>query len=188
MILASKEYGILYGLIGRFLLVELDSAAVEALRSQDIISVLDKLQPGCESYLSRHWTDEDYDDAAAEYCALFVLPGKVPLIASYWIPGATEEIGHQLVAGVREVLQRFALSVAALHTGNVPGDHVGLLSLLAAYLYQQDDPLAAQHGRDFVETFVSPWVPAFTGALLAKTENPFYRALGHLLAQLIRTV
>lgn len=184
---APTEYNALYSFIGRCLLLELDAASVEMLRAPEMSAALSKLDPQLDAYLDREWTADDFDDAAAEYCALFVLPRGVTQNASYWIPGDTAEVGHKLVAGVHQVLNNFELSVEELPMGNVPHDNVGLLLLLAAHLYEVDETSSSSstHGDDFVANFVSPWGPAFSAALLGKTQNPVYRAVGHLLAQTV---
>ncbi len=175
----------LYGLVGRCLVTELDSDAVTALRSPAILSVLGKLDDKLDGYLVRDWNEGDYEEAAAEFCALFVLPKGVTQIASSWIPGSTEDIGHKLVAGVRQILENFSLEVETLSMGNVPKDNVGLLSLLAAELYGIDEVDSSSHGDDFVQSYVAPWGNAFGQALQAKTKNPLYRAIGGLLVELV---
>ncbi len=186
MQLAPAEYGALYSLLGRCLLLELDADTVALLATPAMASVLGKLDAEFAPYVNRAWGPAEFDDAAAEYCALFVLPKGVTLNASYWIPGVSEDIGHQLVAGVRQVLDNFGLTVEALNTGNVPKDNIGLLLLLAAHLYQlEDEQRALEYGDEFVAQFVVPWGAAFCEALLARTNSPVYRALGQLLAELL---
>lgn len=185
MELAPAQYQALYGLIGRCLLLELDADVLGVLRAPDIAPVLGKLDAEFQPYVNRAWTQAEYDDAAAEYCALFVLPKGVTLTASYWIPGSTEEIGHQLVAGVLKVLENFELSVESLAIGNVPKDNIGLLLMLAAQIYGMDEMRSTRFGDEFVEQFVLPWGHGFCDGLLARTHNPVYRAIAHLLAQLL---
>lgn len=184
MQLQPKESAPLYGLIGRCLVLEIDAALIEVLRDPAMASTLGKLEPRLESYVHREWQANDYDEVAAEYCALFVLPKGVTQTASYWIPGSTEDIGHSLVAGVAQVLDTFGLQIETPAMGNVPKDNVALLALLAAQLYQEDLATGTGHGDEFVKNFVTPWAPAFCDALLAKTGNPVYRAIACLLAQL----
>lgn len=182
--LDAREHGGLYDLIGRFLLQELDADGLALLRTDTVSALLEALEPGIGPYLARPWTDDDFEQAAAEYCALFVLPGGVTPCASYWISGSTEEIGHQMVAGVDQVFDSFGLAVEDLPMGNVPRDHAGLLLSLAGYLYLSDAPDAARLGQEFADTFIKPFAPAFAEALAARTESPVYRALARLLSEL----
>jgi len=180
MQLTATDLSSLYRLIGQCLISELDTPAIEMLRSAQISSVLGTLEPDFVAYVKRDWTAKDFEDAAVEYCGLFVLPGGAPLRASSWIAGT--EVEHTLVAGVEQVLMSFELSIDQLAVGNLSKDNIGLLLLLAAYLFEVDASEKSRFGHDFVSNFVLPWAPAFSEALLAKTTNPVYRAMSLLLA------
>ncbi len=179
MQLAATELSSLYRLIGQCLISELDAPAIEMLRSTQIASVLEKLEPDFEAYVKRDWTAKDFEDAAVEYCGLFVLPGGAPLRASSWIAGS--EVEHTLVAGVEHVLMSFELSIDQLAVGNLSKDNIGLLLFLAAHLFEVDASEQSRFGHDFVTNFVLPWAPVFSEALLAKSHNPVYRAMSLLL-------
>jgi len=181
--LSATHASSLFSLIGNCLLLELDHAAVELLRAPEISDALNKLDDRCHSYLHRSWSEADYEEAAAEYCALFVLPKGVTQCASYWISGSTEENANAIVTGVRTILTDFGLALHETEMGRIPEDNAGLLLLLAGQLYEMDATEDSQHGDVFVEQYIAPWARSFCAALAGKTDNPVYLAMAALLME-----
>lgn len=180
----ATQHKNLYGLLGRCLISELDLQTVQSLQSPAIAEVLTTLDAELGPYLSKAWNQAEFDNAAAEYCALFVLPGGVTQVASHWVPGPTEQNGHKIVAGVEQILENFGLQVEQQRMGNVPKDNVGLLLLLAAELFALDASEASTHGQQFVANYVTPWALDFGAALRDRNSTPLYRAIGELLVLL----
>ncbi len=171
-------------LAAHYLLHEIDPPGLEVLRQDDVLEVLEKLEPGCREYLAaRSWSPDDFDAAAAEYCRLFILPGGASPYAAAWLGGDPLVAGPRIAARIEEAIRALGEDPQVPS----PRDHLGVLLTLTARAWQAGtagEPLA----RELVEELLLPWMPAFSQALRQKTEHPFYRALGSLLSQLSRSL
>ncbi|TFH23792.1 MAG: hypothetical protein E4H03_05325 [Myxococcales bacterium] len=180
----SRALAPLYALLARISLLELDRELLGLLREPGLIEVLDKVEPGCRADVMREWSDRDLEAAAEEYCALFLLPdGAVPR-ASAWIPGEQEMVG----SGVDELVDRVLEALGVTPDGvlaRVPRDHLGFLLHLAAVALDDDDAAARSVARGLIDQALAPWVGRWTDAVLARAEQPVYRAHARLLAALL---
>lgn len=165
-------------LVAHFLLHEIDEPGLGILRQPEMLEAFEKLEPGCRAYLTRDWQAADFEQAAVDYCSLFVLPGGAPPFAGAWLGGAPDEHGSRLLGRISQVAQR--LEVDARYA-NLPADHLGLLLTLQAEAWQQEDPQTAELLEDEV---LRPTAGAFGSAARERTGNRFYRAMASLLVQL----
>lgn len=128
--LESEVKASLAALVAHLLLYEVDAPMLENLCQDDVVEVLDKLDPGCREYLAgRDWVADDFDTLAAEYCRLFVLPGGLPPYASAWLDGGYPVNGPRVAARIKEMMRALGVEEVA---GNVPRDHLGFLLALWA--------------------------------------------------------
>jgi TorA maturation chaperone TorD len=67
----------------------------------------------------------------------------------------------------------------------VPRDHLGFLLHLAAVALDDDDAAACSVARGLIDQALAPWVGRWTDAVLARAEQPVYRAHARLLAALL---
>lgn len=177
----------LYALLARLALVELDPPLIDALRRDDVLPVLDKVEPGCAEFLSRDWSPDDYERAATEYCALFILPngpdGTSPR-ASSWLPGERETVG----AGVDGLVGRVLSTLGIEPDGplaKVPRDHLGFLLHLAALTLDDEREDVRAVGGGLIALAIRPWVGAWATRVRREASLPLYRAHASLVAQLV---
>jgi len=165
-------------LIAHFLLCEIDEAGLGTLLQPDVLEILGKLEPGCAEYLGGDWRAADFEQAAVDYCSLFVLPKGAPPFASAWLGGTPHEHGPRLLALIRQVAGRLEINSGF---DNLPADHLGLvLSLWAEAVERQDSEAAATVEMELLQ----PVVHDFCRAVRDGTQNVFYRGMASLLDQL----
>lgn len=183
--LESEVKAHLATLVAHLLLHEVDPSTLEILRQDNVLEVLEKLEPGCRDYLAgREWSAQDFERLAVEYCRLFILPGGVSPYANAWLGGDPLVQGPRIAARIDAVTATLGVEI---NPGDPPGDHLGTLLALAARAWQagpEGEPLA----RVLADELLLPWMPAFSAGLQQKTDDPLYRALGSLLAQLSRSL
>ncbi len=180
MQLDDQTQAVLYALIGRLLLVELDEPTRAALLEPDVLQVLDRLEPGCADYLSGEWDAAAYQHAASEYAGLLLVGhGLVNPRASSWL--GTDG----LVLAIEDLIESTEPDLAPDHFGNAPRDHLGVLASFVAGLFRSPNPQARAQAPGLVHHLLRPWVPSFCLALRDRTCNPLYRAVARLLDQLV---
>lgn len=165
-------------LIAHFLLHEIDPPGLGTLRQPGMLETLDKLEPGCSEYLSREWQTDDFEQAAVDYCSLFVLPRGAPPFAGAWLGGAPQEHSQRLLAQIHGIARQLDTEPGF---ANLPVDHFGLLLPLLAEAWLRDHRKAVDGLR---QEILEPTIPAFAAACRQRTRNPLYRALASLLGQL----
>ncbi len=167
-------------LIAHFLLCEIDEDGLRTLLQPDVLEILEKLEPGCAEYLEGDWHAADFEQAAVDYCSLFVLPKGAPPFASAWLGGTPHEHGPRLLALIRQVAGRLEID---LGFENLPADHLGLVLSLWAEAVERE----ASEAAAIVEVeLLQPVVHDFCRAARDGTQNVFYRGMASLLDQLFR--
>lgn len=186
----SSEEGLSYAgaratlleLVARLLIEELDQESRDALRHPDIVSVLDKLEPGVEEYLgSGDWTEQQWDYCAADFCGLFLSNKKTAPFASAWMGEEASVVGAAHSELVDAWCGHLGISVGGGPWGNVPRDHIAVLVGLMAHALHVPGPEGEALAQDILQRGLNPWVHKFTQAVLGATENPLYRSIVRLL-------
>lgn len=155
----------LYNLLARLLSTEIDADFLTLLQSEDIRGIFEQIHPGCLNI--------DFDDAATEYCRLFILPKGVPALASAWLSGENAVI-PTLVHHLESTLQ---LSLP----GDQRPDSAAVLLPLMAWLIENQ----AEASADFKAIALDPWIPAFAEALHEQANLPIYQVTAKLLQALL---
>lgn len=166
--------------LARIFLLEVDRKSRDALLESRVLDCLEKLEAGCSEYLAGYaWRAEDFDECAADYCELFLMPtGALPR-ASVWLGGEPLEHGPRIAARVEEAVAHLGLDPREL--AGLPPDHVGVLLQLVAVAWEAE----ASYASRLQEELLRPWAPAFSAAVLKRTNNVFYRAAARLLLQFV---
>jgi len=181
----SRARAVVLELCARLFLAELDPEARNALLTPEILDSLELLEPGVAAYLSGDWSEVDWEDAAAEYCSLFLMGGATAPVASAWIGDEPALAGAATGALVTGWSEQLGLKLAQGLWGQLPQDHLTVLVGLLAHALSLPGPLGEALAGDIIGRGLSPWVGSFSEAVLKKTANPLYRALVRLLLQCI---
>jgi TorA maturation chaperone TorD len=158
----------LYNLLARLLSTEIDADFLALLHTPDIREIFEQIHPNCLNI--------DLEEAATEYCRLFILPRGVPALASAWLPGDDPNKAAPIVGLVHNLKSTLTLS---LPEDQLP-DHAAVLLPLMAWLLD-NQPEAA---KDFHALALCPWIPAFATALKKKAKLPIYQATAEILRAL----
>ena len=68
-------------LAASILVREVDATLLASLQEPATAAVLKQIEPAAGELLERDWTEVDFDDAAVEYCRLFILTPAAPASA-----------------------------------------------------------------------------------------------------------
>jgi len=181
----SLEKSAIYALLGRIFISELDRQGLHALKDRAISSVLEKLETGFQEYMdSSEWDSERVEELAAEYCQLFIVPGRsaLSLRAGQWMGG---EDGHAIER--LEVIIRgleFDGSAGVPGYKKVPDDHLGILLYFLSSVYASSEVNIRRLGPSIAGVVLHPWIFRFGEGLLVRTRSPLYAASGKLLLEL----
>jgi len=183
----SRALAPLYALLARISLLELDRELIDLLREPGLIEVLDKVEPGCRADIIREWSDADLEAAAEEYSTLFLLPDGVMPRASVWIADEERETAEARIDElVGRVLEALGVTPDGVLT-RVPRDHLGFLLHLAAVALDDEDEAARTVAGGLIDQALAPWVGRWAQAVLARAEQPVYRAHARLLSAMLST-
>lgn len=186
----SSEEGLSYAraratlleLVARMLIQELDQESRDALRHPDIVSVLEKLEPGLEAYLGDgDWTEHQWDLCAADFCQLFLTNKSTAPFASAWMGDEPSVVGAAQTQLVDDWCAHLGISLAGGPWGNVPKDHIAVLVGLMAHALHVPGATGEALAQDILSRGLQPWVGRFKDAVLKSTENPLYRSIVKLL-------
>jgi TorA maturation chaperone TorD len=178
----AKARATLLELVARLFIEELDEEARDALRHPDIMAVLDSLEPGVRDYLdSGEWTKAQWDLCAADFCHLFLTNKETAPFASAWMGDEPSVYGAELTALIDQWCERLELSINGGPWGNVPKDHVAVLTGLVAHSLHKTGPAAQALAEDILSRGLRPWIHRFIAAVSAATQNPLYKAAVQLL-------
>ena len=184
--ISNSQKSVIFALLGRIFIAELDRQSLDALQEQQISSVFEKLQTGFTHYLeSTQWDDEQIEQLSSAYCHLFILPQKsgLSLRASHWM--TSEESSH--LAQLETLISNLELDVSVTNFDfkNVPSDHLGMLLYFMSAIYSSEDKEIQTLGASLTKLTLHPWIFRFNQKLLESTTNPLYLASGKLLLELL---
>ena len=179
--LPAEELAGICELLAQLLVSEVDDGRLATLRDAAVVEVFEKAAPGYADSLGGEWSPARFDDVAATFCALFVLPDGVPPRAGAW-RADDGEFGAAVSTMAEGVIESWSLELPPVFAELAP-DHAARLLLLAGHLLRQDAAL----GEEFVGRALRPWVVEFGAALRSKSEEPIYAAVGGLLVGVFTT-
>lgn len=182
--LKSNELADLSGLLqlsSLLLSEELNHESLALLDEDAIRSVLIGLEPEVEPFLNQEWNSEALEEAAVEYCHLFVLPKGISPMASAWTSKDEAEnisLHIQTVSSTLRSSVEFDLppKLAAL-----PPEHAASLLSTAAGLASSRELEIQSQAIPFLETTTIPWLGKFSEKLSQNSTSTFYRAVGRLI-------
>jgi TorA maturation chaperone TorD len=178
----SVALGGLMQLLGRLLVEELNPELIDILTQPDVLAVFGQADPDCVAYLSQTWDAAAYEQAAVDYCHLFILPKGVAPMASAWTENA-ENLSIQIQQSVASLRTSVDLALPEAF-GALPEEHAGLLLFIAGRLAFAEDPDIREQAPPFLQATAASWLGKFSDALAGSTTGPFYRSVGILLRQL----
>lgn len=150
---------------------EIDASLIASLQQPETALILQKIEPRVAPLLDKEWNSQDFEDAAVEYCRLFILDPVAPARAAAYNEKKSLEVAGRiqfmLDSGFLELPVRFK---------TLAPDHVALLLLVYSTL-QGDDSI--QFKSDNLA-----WLPDFSGRLETECQHPLYL----LVAQILRVV
>ena len=150
---------------------EIDASVLASLQQPETSDILKKIEPSVAPLLEKEWTPQDFEDAAVEYCRLFILNPVAPArAAAYEEKDSLEVAGRiqfMLDSGFLELPERFK---------TLAPDHIALLLLVYSSL-EGDDSI--QFKGDNLA-----WLPDFS----ARLEDESQHALYLLAAKILKVV
>ncbi len=163
-------------MLGRLLVEELNPDLLSILKQPSVLEAFDGMD-----YLRQEWDAETHEQAAVDYCALFVLPKGVSPMAGAWLGGGEREpTGVHIQTVVSSIRARVGFplpkSLAA-----APPEHAGLLLFLGGQLACATDSELSQEAIPFLKATLCPWFHRFSEALANSTVSPLYSKVGQLL-------
>lgn len=183
---SGSQKAVIFALLGRIFIAELDRESLQALQDQQLLSVFEKLQMGCKNYLlNTQWNNKQIELLASEYCHLFILPKKpgLSLKASHWM--TKDESSH--LAQLETIISDLDLDTSIVNSDatNLPRDHLGVLLYFLSAVYSSDDKEIQQLGASLTKLSLLPWIARFNEKLSQSSSNPLYLASGKLLLQVL---
>ena len=168
-------------LLARLVLKEVDAELLEVLRAPDLVEALDQAVPGTRAFLAREFGPEEFDDCAADFATLFLLPGGATPYAASYFEGDAGAARAQLANRVAEALDVLQIEPRDFGLGNVPMDHAGMLLALWAVAI---DRATGTTLPERVQALLEPWLGTFAQAIVKTAKTPIYQATGEVLATL----
>ncbi len=183
---AYSHKAVIYALLGRIFISELDRQSLEDLQEQQVSSIFEKIHGGFQKYLQETlWGKEQIELLASDYCHLFILPQKsgLSLRASHWMTG--EESAN--LTHLETIIKGLDIegSVVNESVAKLPGDHLGVLLYFVSSVYHSDNEEIQKLAIPLIQISLLPWIMKFNDKLLASTTNPLYLASGKLLIELL---
>ncbi|MDB4272997.1 molecular chaperone TorD family protein [Akkermansiaceae bacterium] len=148
---------------------EVNPELLATLQEPSTAAILKQLEPTCAELLEREWTKEDFDDAAAEFCRLFILEPAVPARAAAYFT----ENDLEIAARIQFMLDNGFLELPEGFQTLSP-DHIAILLLVQTTLAGED---AVQFKKDNLS-----WLPEFSGKLASESGHPFYQLAAKLIS------
>ena len=169
-------------LSARLLVREIDAQALTALLDPALLDALDAYDSECAGYVSSLAGEghAGLERLATEFCALFVVSRETCPYASAWLPGAPADVGAALTRKVDHWMEQLGVEVAPGEWGNIPRDHIAVLTGLVALALLSEMPAGEALARTIAAETLS-WVPKFADAVAAASTSPLYRAAARLL-------
>ncbi len=165
----------------RLVVRELDHAVVESLRAPALRDALSAYDSDCAAYLDALDAGgaDALEQAATEFCSLFVLGKNTSPHASAWLGSDPAETGAAITRSVAGWMDQLGVEVAPGDWGNIPRDHLAVLCGLVAIALHAPHPAGERLARTIAVEALG-WVPAFAEAVEHATTNPLYRAAARL--------
>ena len=158
-----------YQLAATLLAREVNPELLATLQEPSTVAILKQLEPTCAELLEKAWTEDDYDDAAVEFCRLFVLNPAVPARAAAYFEESELEIAGRIQFMLDNGFLRLPENFQTLSP-----DHIAILLLVHITLEGED-------AIDFKKDNLS-WLPEFSEKLLAESKHPFYTLAAKLIS------
>jgi len=147
---------------------EIDASILASLQQPETAGVLKTIEPSSRELLEQEWTAEDFENAAVEFCRLFISGPVCPARAA-----AYEKKDELEVAGrIQFMLDSGFLELPATYQTLAP-DHVALLLLVYSSLEGED-------AMQFKEENLG-WLPDFSKCLEEEAGHPFYLLAARIL-------
>ncbi|MFT5906504.1 MAG: TorA maturation chaperone TorD [Cryomorphaceae bacterium] len=163
-------------LLAELLHREIDESLLALLRQPEVSSVFTAAAPLCADYIHKDWSAADYEQAAVDFCGLFLMPETACAArAAAWLPIGgviTAETIDTLVYGF---VSTWSIEVPANYQ-TLTSDHASLLLYLSAVI-RQSEPSQVD---EFEAIALRSWLPVF-GSELSQTTSPLYSVIGQLL-------
>ena len=150
---------------------EVNPELLATLQEPSTAAVLKQLEPRCAELLEKEWDKSDFDDAAVEFCRLFILDPKVPARAAAYF----EEKELEIAGRIQFMLDNGFLELPKGFQSLSP-DHIAILLLVLTSLAGED---AVQFKKDNLS-----WLPEFSSKLAEKSEHPIYQLAAKLIVTL----
>ena len=158
-------------LAASLLAYEVDASILASLQQPETAAILKQIEPSSSALLERDWTSRDFEDAAVEFCRLFILNPMAPArAAAYEAKGSAQVAGRiqfMLDSGFLELPERYQ---------SLAPDHVALLLLVYSSLSDED---AIQFKADNLA-----WLGQFSERLEKESDHAIYL----LAAKILRVV
>ena len=169
----------LLALLARLFAAELDEETVSILAAAEFLPLVEAACHEAAADLARDWTADDLEEAAVEYCRLFVQPGGTAPIAAAWLASAPSDAVNPVASMVSNLVDAGQLELPD-SLSSLPHDHLAVLLCIASELRQSDAPVAT----DFMGEALGSWTPRFADALERTATSPVYRLAARWLSSL----
>lgn len=150
---------------------EVTPELLTTLQEPTTAGILTQLEPDCSEALQKSWTAQDFEDAAVEFCRLFILNPAVPARAAAYFE---EEKSHEIASRIQFMLDNGFLELPESFQSLAP-DHIALILIVQSSLDGED---AIQFQADNL----APWASTFAKSLEETTTHPLYRLAAKLIA------
>ncbi len=148
---------------------EVNPELLATLQESSTAAILKQLEPACAELLEREWTKGDFDDAAVEFCRLFILEPRVPARAAAYF----EENELEIAGRIQFMIDNGFLELPGGFKTLSP-DHIAILLLVQTTLGGED---AIQFKKDNLS-----WLPEFSEKLAVESEHSFYQLAAKLIS------
>ena len=167
-------------LAARLLVRELDTDAVQSLRTPTLRDALSAYDSQCAAYIDElEASTAALEAAATDFCTLFLIERRTSPHASAWMGGDSTQIGAEISQAVTVWMEQLGVEVAPGDWGNIPRDHLAVLCGLVSLALLAQQPAGEILARHIVASWLG-WVPTFAAAVENATSNPLYRAAARL--------
>jgi len=168
----------LHMLLAELLHREMEPQLRQLLIQPEVLEVFAQIDPACREYLTRDWSEADYEQVAVDYCELFILPeSSAAPRAAAWLPIGGAITAEAVDAVVTGFLSEWEIQVPPSYQ-YLAYDHVSLILYVSAVIRQAD----SEQVDEFEEIALRSWIGQF-GLALSGAKNPLYKAVGVLLSE-----
>lgn len=174
-----QDFATLVDLVAHTLLREVDAELLGWWRHPSLRAVAETVHPPVGPWLD---SEPSLDDAAVEYCRLFILPKGTSPVLRAWIPGELERHGFSVVESLVDAERRALGTDGAMPPSApvVPVDHAGrALAMWAAAAKVENTGVFGDATHQ-----ISQGLVRFGEALRTSTQHPLYSTVGALVESL----